>query len=82
MTLDDVDELRSLPNTIHVVTSSLSQSDMAALPGEAGNTDNKNLSFDPTCDAISDDEIKFSNIFGKVEARSYQMPYWDQESVQ
>ena len=50
--------LGSIPETIHVVPSALYQFNTAVLPGEAS---------DPTCDVITDVQIKFCRIFGDLK---------------
>ena len=53
-------------DTIHAVLSALFQPDTAILPGEASDDIVKNLTFDRTRDVISDFQIKFYNMFGKL----------------
>ena len=54
--------LRSSQDTIHVVLSALFQFATADLPGDASRI----LTFDPTCDVISNLQIECCNIFGSL----------------
>ena len=72
MTSDDLDltrsqqrlkvVLRSIPDTIHALSSVSFQPDMTTLPGESSH---KSLNFDQTGVVISGLQIIFRNVFGK-----------------